>query len=49
MIPAKDQITVCFAHAAYQMKACFDALNTGIASFEVREREAFERRAPRPM
>jgi hypothetical protein len=46
MIPAKDQITVCFAHAAYQMKACFDALNTGIASFEVREREAFERRAP---
>ena len=45
MIPARDKITVCFAHAAYQMKACFDALNTGIASFEVREREAFERRA----
>jgi phosphoglycerate dehydrogenase-like enzyme len=45
MIPAKDAITICFAHAAYQMKACFDALNTGIASFEVRERELFERRA----
>ena len=45
MIPPKDQITICFAHAAYQMKACFDALNTGIASFELRERDAFERRA----
>jgi phosphoglycerate dehydrogenase-like enzyme len=46
MLPDRDQLVVCFAHAAYQMKACFDALNTGIASFEVREREAFERRAP---
>ena len=45
MIPPKDQLVICFAHAAYQMKACFDALNTGIASFEVRERDAFERRA----
>jgi phosphoglycerate dehydrogenase-like enzyme len=46
MIPPKDQLTICFAHAAYQMKACFDALNTGIRNFEVREREEFERRAP---
>ena len=46
MIPPKEQLVICFAHAAYQMKACFDALNTGIASFEVRERDAFERRAP---
>jgi phosphoglycerate dehydrogenase-like enzyme len=45
MIPPKDQLTICFAHAAYQMKSCFDALNTGIASFELREREAFDRRA----
>jgi phosphoglycerate dehydrogenase-like enzyme len=45
MIPPKDQLVVCFAHAAYQMKACFDALNTGIANFELRERDAFERRA----
>ena len=45
MIPPKDQIVVCFAHAAYQMKACFDALNTGIASFELREPDALERRA----
>ena len=27
------------------MKACFDALNTGIESFELRERDEFERRA----
>jgi DNA-binding NtrC family response regulator len=46
MIPPKDKIVICFAHAAYQMKACFDALNTGIHSFEVRERDEFERRAP---
>jgi phosphoglycerate dehydrogenase-like enzyme len=45
MIPPKDRLTICFAHAAYQMQACFDRLNTGIASFELREREAFERRA----
>ena len=45
MIPPKDQLTICFAHAAYQMKACFDRLNTGIASFELRDRDEFERRA----
>ena len=45
MIPAKDQLVICFAHAAYQMKACFDALNTGIQSFELRDRDEFERRA----
>src|SRR4029077_2004022 len=45
MIPPKEQLVICFAHAAYQMKACFDTLNTGIASFEVRERDAIERRA----
>jgi phosphoglycerate dehydrogenase-like enzyme len=45
MIPPKDRLTICFAHAAYQMKACFDAVETGMASFELREREAFDRRA----
>ena len=45
MIPPKEQLVICFAHAAYQMKACFDALNTGIANFEVRERGPFEQRA----
>jgi phosphoglycerate dehydrogenase-like enzyme len=45
MIPPKEQLTICFAHAAYQMKACFDRLNTGIASFELREPDTFRRRA----
>ena len=48
MIPPKDKLLICFAHAAYQMKACFDALNTGIQSFEVREPDEFERAHPRP-
>jgi phosphoglycerate dehydrogenase-like enzyme len=45
MLPSKDQLTVCFAHAAYQMKACFDALGTGIRNFELRDSGTFERRA----
>ena len=46
MFPHKNALTVCFAHAAYQMKTSFDALATGIRSFEVRDRAEFERRAP---
>ena len=45
MIPPKNALTICFAHVAYQMKAIFDTLETGIHSFEVREAEAFDRRA----
>ena len=45
MIPARESLTICFAHAAYQMKTCWDALNTGIASFEVRDRSELDRRA----
>jgi phosphoglycerate dehydrogenase-like enzyme len=45
MFPPKDQLTVCFAHAAYQMKACFDALGTGIRNFELRDGDAFSQRA----
>ncbi len=44
MIPPKDQLAICFAHAAYQMQACFDARNTGIARFELRDRAALDRR-----
>ena len=40
----KDALTICFAHAAYQMKATFDARGTGIANFEVRDRAALEAR-----
>jgi phosphoglycerate dehydrogenase-like enzyme len=44
MLPPKDKLTICFAHAAYQMKATFDALGTGIANFELRDRAALDRR-----
>jgi phosphoglycerate dehydrogenase-like enzyme len=44
MLPPKDQITICFAHAAYQMKATFDALGTGIANFELRDRTELDER-----
>jgi phosphoglycerate dehydrogenase-like enzyme len=45
MLPPKDALTICFAHAAYRMKDCWDALDTGIASFEVRDRSELDRRA----
>ena len=45
MIPPRESLTICFAHAAYQMKTCWDALNTNIASFEVRDRAELDRRA----
>lgn len=44
MIPRREDLTICFAHAAYQMKATFDALDTGIRNFEVRERADLDRR-----
>ncbi|HUN39138.1 MAG TPA: D-2-hydroxyacid dehydrogenase [Acetobacteraceae bacterium] len=44
MLPKKDSLTICFAHAAYQMKATFDTQDAGIASFEVRDRAALEAR-----
>jgi phosphoglycerate dehydrogenase-like enzyme len=44
MLPPKHQLTVCFAHAAYQMKARFDSLDTGIASFELRDRATLDQR-----
>ncbi len=36
MFPAKDQLTICFAHVAYQMQARFEARGTGIRCFQVR-------------
>jgi phosphoglycerate dehydrogenase-like enzyme len=44
MLPRREDLTICFAHAAYQMKTTFDALNTGIRNFEVRERADLDRR-----
>src|ERR1043166_2900842 len=43
-LPPKDRLTICFAHAAYQLQDHFARRKTGIDSFEVRTREDFERR-----
>jgi phosphoglycerate dehydrogenase-like enzyme len=40
MIPPQNQLTIAFAHVAYQLQERFAALGTGIASFEVRDGEA---------
>ena len=34
MFPSKENVTICFAHAAYQMKARFDVRQTGIKNFQ---------------
>ena len=44
MIPPKDKINICFAHRCVSDEGQFDALNTGIANFEVRDRETIDRR-----
>jgi D-2-hydroxyacid dehydrogenase (NADP+) len=35
MFPSKENLTVCFAHAAYRMKDRFDLRGTGIENFQV--------------
>jgi phosphoglycerate dehydrogenase-like enzyme len=44
MMPARDQLTICFAHVAYQFQARYVARKTGIKSFQVSSREALEQR-----
>lgn len=44
MLASADQMTVCFAHVAYQMQARFALRECGIASFEVRDRAALDAR-----
>lgn len=36
MFPARDRLTICFAHAAYRMMDRFELRRTGIRCFEVR-------------
>jgi D-2-hydroxyacid dehydrogenase (NADP+) len=38
MLPPKDSLIICFAHAAYQLQQRFTARFPGIKSFEVRNR-----------
>jgi phosphoglycerate dehydrogenase-like enzyme len=42
MLPARDDLTICFAHAAYRMQDRFALRNTGIRSVEVRDRAALD-------
>jgi phosphoglycerate dehydrogenase-like enzyme len=44
MLPAKDELVICFAHAAYQLHERFSILGTGIKSFTLRDPEALEAR-----
>ena len=44
MFPTRDSLTICFAHAAYQMKDRFDARDTGIKNFQVRSYDELVKR-----
>jgi phosphoglycerate dehydrogenase-like enzyme len=43
-LPPKDRLTICFAHVAYQLEQRWAARNSGVASFEVRDRAALDKR-----
>jgi phosphoglycerate dehydrogenase-like enzyme len=44
MLPPADKLTICFAHVAYRLHERFADLETGIASFAVRDAKALESR-----
>ena len=44
MFPAKDKLTILFAHVAYRMQERFALCNTGIASIEARTRDEVDAR-----
>jgi phosphoglycerate dehydrogenase-like enzyme len=44
MLPAKDRLTICFAHVAYQFQARFAPRQTGLRSFEVHDQGALDAR-----
>jgi len=44
MFPAKDKLTILFAHVAYRMQERFALRNTGVASIEARTREEVDAR-----
>jgi phosphoglycerate dehydrogenase-like enzyme len=46
MLPAKDQLTICFAHGAYRMSERFQVRNTGIDHVEVRTPEDLAQAIP---
>jgi phosphoglycerate dehydrogenase-like enzyme len=44
MLPAKERLSICFAHVAYRLHERFSAAGAGIASFEVRDAESLASR-----
>jgi phosphoglycerate dehydrogenase-like enzyme len=44
MFPSKENLTICFAHAAYRMKDRFELRKTGIRNFEVRAYDDLHKR-----
>jgi D-2-hydroxyacid dehydrogenase (NADP+) len=46
MLPAKDRLTICFAHGAYRMAERFARRDTAIAHVEVRSADALAQRLP---
>ena len=46
MLPPKNELKICFAHAAYRMAERFQLRNTGIAHVEVRTPEELARQLP---
>ena len=47
--PASGELTIGFAHAAYQMAATFAARETGIRHFEVRDLDALREEVAAPV
>lgn len=45
-MPSESDLTICFAHAAYQLQAAFDRRGRTARSFEVRSLEELKARAP---
>jgi D-2-hydroxyacid dehydrogenase (NADP+) len=43
-VPPKDQLTICFAHVAYQLQPQLERRNTGLKSFQVRSPDQLDAR-----
>ena len=46
MFPSKENVTICFAHAAYRMQDRFELRKTGIRSFQVWNYDDLQKRVP---
>ena len=46
MFPTKENVTICFAHAAYRMLDRFELRKTGIKAFQVWNYDDLQKRVP---